>query len=77
MLSCKELVRDADALLDGGLPLRHRLALRLHLFVCVHCRRYLRQLRLMVGALRRRGDEPASAQEVDQVVAAVRRSRVG
>ncbi len=75
MLKCRDLVHDADALLDGGLPLRRRVALRLHLFMCVHCRRYLRQLRLLVAVLRRRGDEPASQQEVDRVVAVVHRSR--
>jgi len=72
MLSCKELVHNADALIDGGLPLRRRLALRLHLFFCVDCRRYLRQLRLMVGALRRRAPDQASAQEVAQVLKTVR-----
>jgi hypothetical protein len=51
MLKCRELVVEADALLDGDLGWRRRLALRLHLFLCVDCRRYLRQLKLMLAAL--------------------------
>jgi len=51
MLKCRELVVEADALLDGDLGWRRRLALRLHLFLCVDCRRYVRQLKLMLAAL--------------------------
>ncbi len=75
MLKCRDLVHDADGLIDGGLPLHRRVLLRLHLFVCDDCRRYLRQLRLMVGALRRSDCEHASEQEVDNVVRAVRQAK--
>lgn len=51
MLKCRDVVAEADALLDSQLGWRRRLALKLHLFICVDCRRYVRQLRLMVAAL--------------------------
>ena len=51
MLSCKDLSAKASAYLDGELPLRTRLQIRLHTFLCDDCRRYLHQLRLAMGAL--------------------------
>lgn len=72
MLSCKNVVDDADRLLAGELTLRQRLAVRLHLLICVHCRRYLHQLKLLLRALphlRRR----ASEAEVDAVMARIDR----
>lgn len=60
MLSCRELVNHADALLAGELPWRARLSARLHLSLCRHCRRYLRQLKTLLAALpalRRDADE--------------------
>lgn len=51
MLSCKDLSAKASDYLDGELPLRTRMQIRLHAFFCEDCRRYLHQLRLAVGAL--------------------------
>jgi len=54
MLKCQHLVEKADALVDGTpISLRERLALRLHLMMCHHCRRYVRQLRALLGFLPR------------------------
>jgi len=45
MLKCRDLVNQADLLIDGAEPRPgQRLALRTHLLICRHCRRYLRQL---------------------------------
>lgn len=53
MLKCQHVEQRADALVDGEkLPLGERLALRIHLMICRHCRRYLRQLRALVRTLR-------------------------
>lgn len=51
MLKCQEVVQQADALLADELNLRQRIELRLHLLMCVHCRRYVRQLRKLVAAI--------------------------
>lgn len=68
MLKCNEVVERADELVDGTpLSLRERFALRLHLMMCHHCRRYVRQLRLLVQSLRRE-PERASTEEVNQVM---------
>jgi hypothetical protein len=68
MLKCNEVVERADELVDGTpLSFRQRWALRLHLMMCHHCRRYVRQLRLLVQSLHRK-PEPASQEEVNQVM---------
>jgi hypothetical protein len=67
MLTCK----DASHLLSEGqerpLSLRERLGLRLHLWMCVSCRRFERQLALMrqaMRALRRRAETETDAAEL-------------
>lgn len=71
MLSCKQVVDDAEHLLAGEVSLRRRLAIRLHLLICVHCRRYLRQLQLLLAALPHlRGR--ARPEQVDAVMARLR-----
>jgi len=53
MLKCQHVEQRADALVDGErLPLGERLALRMHLIICRHCRRYVRQLHALVRKLR-------------------------
>ena len=52
MLSCRDLARVAarDELSEAGW--RGRLAARLHLLMCQHCRRYAAQLRMIGQAAR-------------------------
>ncbi len=57
MLKCEHVVEKADALVDGApLSKRERFALRLHLLICHHCRRYVRQLRALLNSLPRNPD---------------------
>ena len=71
MLKCRDVEQRADELVDGTpLSLRARFALRLHLMMCHHCRRYVKQLRKLVRALRREY-EPASDEEVNRVLRAL------
>jgi predicted anti-sigma-YlaC factor YlaD len=53
-LDCRDVGRNASAYLDGDLRGWARMAMRLHLFMCVHCRRHLHQIRLAKGAIRLR-----------------------
>ncbi|MEQ3724942.1 zf-HC2 domain-containing protein [Alcanivorax sp.] len=67
MLKCKDLVAKADALVDGApMTMRERLAMRMHLLMCHHCRRYVRQLRALLRTLPRETDalDDARTQEV-------------
>lgn len=51
MLKCREVVDNADQLLDGVISRRQRFALKMHLLMCRHCRRYVRQLRALLRAV--------------------------
>jgi anti-sigma factor RsiW len=68
MLSCREVTDKASDYLDAALPPGQRMALRLHLSVCRHCRRYLRQLRATVAALRHLDGADVSEDTVRHVV---------
>ena len=64
MLKCRDITERASDLLEGGLPLGERLALRLHLALCSMCRTYLDQLRKTRALLGRRAlDAPDQATE--------------
>lgn len=52
MLSCKGLVALSSDLLDGELTWKQRIAVRTHLAMCVHCRRFIRQLRVSQRVIR-------------------------
>jgi anti-sigma factor RsiW len=51
LLNCREVTARASRLLDGDLGLVERLQMRMHLAMCEHCRRFVRQLRTLVDAL--------------------------
>ena len=69
MLTCEEVTAKASAFVDGELSLRERAGIRLHLAICIHCRRFHRQLRLLIARLSRQ-DEGAEVSErfVQQVL---------
>jgi predicted anti-sigma-YlaC factor YlaD len=72
VLSCREVVERSSALLDGDLSLRERMSMRMHLAMCRHCRRYWRQLRLLVSRLRQaQGGEPPPPELVDRIMSAL------
>ena len=60
MLSCKQLVAQSSDYLDAQLPLRGRIAVRLHLAMCVHCRRFIRQMKVSQALLRQMPQEPVA-----------------
>ncbi len=74
MLKCRDLVEHTDALLAGELSRRQRWAVRLHLLVCHHCRRYVRQFRDLLRSIPRMHGKAEDA-EVDQVMQRVREAR--
>lgn len=61
MFDCKDVTERASDYLDDALSRRERAGLRLHLLVCEYCRRYMRQMRAIVGALHRLDEAPAEA----------------
>ena len=73
MLSCKEIVARGDHCIAGELGVYQKFQVYLHLAVCVYCRLYLRQLKLLAGSLRHI-HKTTSADEVNEVMQAVRRN---
>ena len=59
MLSCKHLVEQASDYIDDEMSMRKRVQVKLHLFMCVSCRRYLKQLKLTIAMLRRKNKHQA------------------
>jgi hypothetical protein len=60
--NCREAARLQSAALDGKLPLLQRVGLRIHLVLCVWCRRYGQQIRLLHFACGRRGEDQFEVQ---------------
>ncbi len=73
MLSCKEVARTvaSDALDEHTWG--RRLALRLHLLMCRHCRRYARQLRAIAAAARglwpEESEDPSTLERLRRTIA--------
>lgn len=76
MLRCHDIVRRADDYLAGELSWRRRLALHMHLLMCVHCKRFVRQLRFLLRAIPFM-HPPAGDAEVDQVMTRLRHGNGG
>jgi len=76
MLRCRDVVQwiGTDAL--PGVPWRTRLAVRLHLAMCVHCRAYARALRQLARSARAlvRMESPAPGGAESQIIQEVRRA---
>ncbi|SNS13128.1 zf-HC2 domain-containing protein [Pseudomonas segetis] len=53
MLSCKELVANSSDYLDNRLSLSRGLEVRLHLTLCVNCRRFIRQMKISQAVYRK------------------------
>ena len=49
MITCKSVYDSASDYVEGPVSLRRRLQFYLHLVICKHCRRYLRQISLAMG----------------------------
>ena len=69
VLRCRDVTERASDLLEGALPLRLRLALRLHLALCSMCRAYLDQWRKTRGLLGRGRLAPLDSAEEDALIA--------
>lgn len=60
MLSCRDVTGLASDHLEGVLPLRSRMGLRLHLWMCAYCRLYVRQIAQVATLLRGLGRRPTT-----------------
>lgn len=58
MMSCAQITEQVTAYLDRSMPLRQRMAFQMHMWMCTHCRRYLRQVRTTVALTGRLPTDP-------------------
>lgn len=68
MLTCRDVAREASDYIDHAQPWHRRWRMAFHIFICFYCRRFLRHLRVTRATTQQRGAEPASPQEVAQIV---------
>ena len=71
MFSCKDVTEKANQYIDQELPLGARLKVQLHLFVCVNCRQYIKQLHMTINALgrmRKPADDVTPEETVSEIV---------
>ena len=68
MPNCKQVSRAVAADAFETANWRRRLAIRLHLLMCGHCRRFSRQIRALgVAARRPSGEEPTDTDALDRL----------
>ena len=75
MPSCKDITEHSSDYLDKHQTFFQRLAFKLHLFICVNCRRYVSQLKLTIATIgKTKGaiPEPVDEQQTRDIVAILR-----
>jgi predicted anti-sigma-YlaC factor YlaD len=77
MMSCREVTELASQYVDRDLPIAKRMAIRMHVAMCAHCRRFVRQLRATLELLHTIGKPSEPAVVGDAVLAAFRARRSG
>lgn len=70
MLKCRDVLALGSVYVDGAQSPGQRFALRTHLLICGHCRRYIRALRLTVRSIDALS-LPASEAQVAAVLARI------
>ena len=72
MMKCREVTKLVAADMVEELGLGRRLEMRLHMFMCRHCRRYLQQIRTLGRGARelaeRDAPSPDRLQEIEQEI---------
>lgn len=74
MFRCRHTTELASEYMEGGLPGMTRFRLRLHLFICGNCRRYLAQMRGLCRMLSDIGETPPPAAQQAQLLDSFRRT---
>ncbi len=70
MLNCKQTSLLVSQSLDRPLTWRERWAVRVHLWICVYCRRFMQQLNFIRKQMRLWQVEQANAEEIKLPVSA-------
>ncbi len=68
MLTCKDVCDNATNYLEGPTTLLERINLRVHLLMCKHCRRFVRQFNLTIGVAQELEQDSPSDDEINVLV---------
>lgn len=73
MLSCKNIPELSDDYLDGELPFKKKLSVKLHLAMCKNCRRYINYLQLTVDVVveelvRQSNNNSSNKRKIDEIM---------
>jgi len=69
MDGCNKVTEQASDYLDGNMSLPKRLKMRIHLLICNHCRNFVHQLEITIGAIKGLGcTKPVSDEDVEDQV---------
>lgn len=68
MLSCHDIQKIASDYIDKRLSITQRIKVRLHIFICHDCNRFIKQLRATISVLQRLPANEPSADVVDAQV---------
>jgi predicted anti-sigma-YlaC factor YlaD len=69
MLTCQQMTGLITDYLEGRMPFMDRARFQLHIGMCKHCRRYLRQMKLSVAVLGAMPPEPVPDEVMDSLLA--------
>lgn len=68
MLKCRHIVDQSSDYLGHEMSFGKRLEFRMHLLMCHHCRRFIRQFRAAVRMTRRLPKTPVSQEQINVVL---------
>ena len=76
MPSCKDITEHSSDYLDRNLSLVQRLGFRMHLFMCVNCRRYLDQFKLTIKTVGKikQAETEANDQQVEIIMQEIKQT---
>lgn len=78
MLSCRDITQKANDYLEKDLPFAARMNVKMHLLICIHCRRYIKQLQTTIhtlGRIQPPAANTATEQQIQQVVELLKKHR--
>jgi len=68
MLTCKNISELSDEYLEGELPFKKKLSVKLHLAICKNCRRYLNYLQLTVNVVRQSESSSIDKNTINEIM---------
>ncbi len=77
MPSCREITERASDYLNQDLPPWQRAAFRMHLLMCVYCRRHVKHLGLTIATLKKIANEEKAHEnnDIQRIIALIERQQ--